>query len=690
MHLNCLYTKCLFTTFYSSATFYSFAALYSQRFSSYIFTIQHSVKKISIIIVNYNVQYFLEVCLHSVLRASKGIDAEIIVVDNHSADGSNEMVKANFPSVLLIENKDNKGFSKANNQAVAIAKGEYILFLNPDTVMPEDFLERTIGYMDAHPKAGALGPRLIDGKGVFAPDAKKSFPTLSVAIFKTTGLNKLFSRSPYINKYYAVHVQERETAAVEVLSGCCMLLRSSLLQQIGVAFDEDYFMYCEDVDLSFRVQQAGYENVYFPEATLIHYKGESTRKASLSYIRIFNEALSTFVRKHYSKANATLFIMLINIGIGLRAVWSFFKVFFKFFKTPIFDALLLLGVLVLMNELWVEGVKHLKPVEARTLYATFPVYILLWTLSIYLNGGYDQPYRGLRVMRGMMIGTIIILAYFGILSAEFRYSRAVILFSGALGAIGILGLRELLDWLGIAKVLRYNRVAKRAVIVASKEHYHQTAAMLHQVHYAPDIVGRVALSAQEADALTSLNELKPLLHALNVNEIVFCVDGLSYEDILKQMQSCGERYDYKIHIPGSRSFVGSNSSTSAGDLYTADKRFNITTFISMRNKRVFDVVSAFILLLLSPVLLFVISEKVALFANIFSVLIGRKTWVGYGQSYTHLPLMKESILPPYAMQQGFEPQQNVQYLAAMEYAEHYVVGIDFSLLLKNLKFIGKN
>jgi O-antigen biosynthesis protein len=648
------------------------------------------VKKISIVIVNYNVQYFLEVCLHSVMRACEGIDAEVIVVDNHSVDGSIEMVKANFPSVQLIENKDNKGFSKANNQAVALAKGAYILFLNPDTVLPEDFFKKTINYLDAHPEVGALGPRLIDGKGNFAPDSKKSFPTLSVAIFKTTGLNKIFSRSPRFNKYYAVHIQEQEIAPVEVLSGCCMFLRSSLLPIIGQAFDEDYFMYCEDVDLSFRVQQAGFLNIYFPETSIIHYKGESTRKASLSYIRIFNEALSTFVRKHYSKANATLFILLINMGIALRAVWSFCKVFFTFLKTPIFDALLLLATLLLMNQLWVEGVKHLRPVDATTLYATFPVYILLWTLSMYLNGAYDQPYRGLRVLRGMMIGTIIILAYFGILSAEFRYSRAVILFSGALGAIGILGLRELLDYLGIAKVLRYNRVAKRAVIVASKEHYHQIAAILHQVHYAPDIVGRIALLGKEQDALTHLSELKPLLHTLNIHEVVFCVDGLRYEDVLRQMQNCGDHYDYKIHLLGSRSFVGSNSSSSAGDLYTVDKRFNIATFISMRNKRVFDIVSAILLLIMSPVLFVMLAEKGKLLVNIFSVLVGKKTWIGYSASLTHLPRLKESILPPYAVQHGFEPEQNVQFLAAMEYAEHYVVGIDFALLLKNLHFIGKN
>jgi O-antigen biosynthesis protein len=648
------------------------------------------VKKISIIIVNYNVKYFLEVCLHSVQRATLGFDAEIIVVDNNSSDGSCEMVKKTFQDVLLIENKDNRGFSKANNQAVAIAQGAYILFLNPDTVMPEDFFRKTINYLDAHPEVGALGPRLIDGKGVFAPDAKKSFPTLSVAIFKTTGLNKIFSRSAYINKYYAVHIGEHETAEVEVLSGCCMFLRTSLLDKIGIAFDEDYFMYCEDVDLSYRVQLAGYKNIYFPEATLIHYKGESTRKASLSYIRIFNEALSTFVRKHYSKGNAALFIALINIGIVLRAVWSFVKNIFKFLKTPLFDALTLLALLLFMNHFWVEGFKNLKPVDNITLYATFPVYILLWIASMYLNGAYDQPYRALRSVRGMVIGTIIILAYFGMLAAEYRYSRAVILFTGALGSIALVSLHEVLNWLGIAKFVRYNQVPKRAVIVADENNYLLTAQTLEQVHYAPDIIGRISVNNETSNVLSNVQDMQPLLHALNINEVVFCINGLQYETVLHQMELCGAQYDYKIHLPGSLSFVGSNSSHSSGDLYTIDKRYNIATFISLRNKRVFDIVAALTLLLLSPFLLFIVQQPIGLLPNICNVLLGRKTWIGYGSDHKQLPKLKPGILPAYSLQQGFEPKNEVQLLAATEYAEHYVVGIDFALLLKNLKFIGKN
>jgi len=475
------------------------------------------------------------------------------------------------------------------------------------------------------------------------------------------------------------------------LSGCCMLVRRALLDQIGGAFDEDYFMYCEDVDLSWRIQQAGYQNIYYPEATLVHYKGESTRKATLSYIRIFNEALSTFVRKHYSKGNARLFIMLINVGIVMRAVWSFVKNIFRLLKTPLFDALVLVALLLLMNLVWVEGVKSLKPITPMTMYVTFPAYVLLWIVTMYFNGAYDQPYRALRVVRGMIMGTVIILAYFGMLSAEYRYSRAVILFTGALGALALPGLHEVLYWLGISRFVRYNQVPKRAVIVANDINYALTAATLEQVHYAPDIVGRIDTGdhAEAAASLGPIAVMKPLLHTLSINEVVFCINGLSYQEVLGQMEACGAAYEYKIHLPGSLSFVGSNSSHSAGDLYVIDKRYNIATFISARNKRVFDVVTSLLFLLLSPVLLLIVKEPSGLFSNIFSVLSGKKTWIGYSTEKNDLPPIRKSVLPAYSLQDAYQPPLSVQSLAETSYAEKYVVGIDFTLLLKNLKFLGK-
>ena len=647
--------------------------------------------KLSVIIVNYNVKYFLEVCLHSVFKAAAGIDTEVIVVDNDSKDDSCAMVRAKFPQAKLIENKDNKGFSKANNQGVAIAQGEYILFLNPDTVMPEDFFQRTLAYMDANPKAGALGPRLIDGKGTFAPDSKKSFPTLSVAIFKTTGIHKIFSKSPYFNKYYAVHIKERQTAPVEVLSGCCMLVRHSVIKEVGGAFDEDYFMYCEDVDLSYRIEKAGYDNIYYPEATLIHYKGESTRKATLQYVRIFNEALITFVKKHYSKKDARLFILFINIGIVLRAVLGVVKQVLRVLRMPLFDAVVLLLTLLFMKNFWVEHIKNIMPIPLSSMYATFPVYIVLWVVFMYLNGAYDQPYRALRVIRGMLIGTIVILAYYGLLQPELRYSRAIIIFTGFAGTVIMLGLHELFYRLGIFKFIPYDTLPKKAVIVSGEQEYQQTSATLRRVHYAPEVMGRISTDENLHDSLAVMPEMKQFLYTAGINEVIFCLNGLSYERIFEQMQHCGPAYDYKIHLPGSQSFVGSNSSHTSGDLYTIDRRFNLAAFSALRNKRMVDVVMSFMLLITFPLTMLPVKHKGAFIMNCIKVLFGQKTWVGYtavSAGNKHLPALRQGVVPPYFILSAYEPADAVKQHQDINYAQQYAPGGDLLLMLRNYKYLG--
>jgi O-antigen biosynthesis protein len=646
--------------------------------------------KVSVIIVNYNVKYFLEVCLHSVIRAAGGIATEVIVVDNNSTDGSCAMIKERFPQVILLENKDNKGFSKANNQAVAIAKGEYILFLNPDTVMPEHFLAKTIGYLDSHPEAGALGPRLIDGKGQFAPDSKKSFPSLSVAIFKTTGINKVFSKSPYINKYYAVHVGEREIAEVDVLSGCCMLVRKKAMSEAGGPFDEDYFMYCEDVDLSYRIQKAGYKNIYFPEVDLIHYKGESTRKMTLSYVRIFNEALVTFVKKHYTKQQASLFILFINAGIVLRAIMGTLKRGLKILHMPLFDTLILLITLYGIKEFWVNEVKNISPIQSSVVYATFPAYLLLWLLSLYFNGAYDQPYRALKVIRGMAFGTVIILAYYGLLPPEYRYSRAIIIFTGLSGTVILLGLHELLYRMGILRFIPYDTLPRKAVIVADESAYRQTAEVLRQVHYAPELTGRISPGADKKGALATIIEMKQLLYVTNVNEVIFCINGLTYNDVFAQMQQCGGAYEYKIHLPGGQSFVGSNSSATSGDLYTIDRRFNLADFGQLRNKRMVDLASSLIFVLLFPFILFLVKNPIGLLGNCFRVLFGKKTWIGYagGPNNSYLPKIREGIISPFNVLPGYEPSDEVKTNINMVYAQQYAPATDIGLLLKNYRFLG--
>ncbi len=645
--------------------------------------------KLSVIIVNYNVKYFLEVCLHSLLKAAAGIDTEVIVVDNNSSDDSCAMVRERFPSVKIIENKDNKGFSKANNQGVAIAKGEYILFLNPDTVMPEDFFARTLTYMDTHPEAGAIGPRLIDGKGQFAPDSKKSYPSLSVAIFKTTGINKLFKKSAYFNKYYAVHVGEHETAAVDVLSGCCMMVRRSAMDKAGGAFDEDYFMYCEDVDLSYRIEKAGYKNIYFPEADLIHYKGESTRKMTLSYVRIFNEALVTFVKKHYTKKEASMFVFFINAGIVLRAILGTVKRALKILHMPLFDALILLLTLWGIKNFWVSEVKNIMPIAPGVVYATFPVYIGLWLLSLYLNGAYDPPYRALKVTRGMIIGTVAILAYYGLLPPEYRYSRAIIIFSGFAGTVALLGLHEILYRMGILKFIPYDKLPRKAIIVANEAAYKQTADILQKVHYAPELSGRISPSTDATNALATLPEMKQLLYTTGVNEVIFCINGLTYTNVFKQMQHCGKNYEYKIHIVGSQSFVGSNSSSTSGDLYTIDSRFNLSDFAQVRNKRIVDMGAALLFLLTFPFTFFRVRKPGKFFINCIKVLAGARSWVGYADGpANYLPVIKKGIIHPYNILTGYEPGPEVKARINEAYAQHYSPGADITLLLKNYRYLG--
>ncbi|MCB0696903.1 MAG: glycosyltransferase, partial [Chitinophagaceae bacterium] len=625
--------------------------------------------KLSVIIVNYNVKYFIEVCLHSVLRAAEGIDTEVIVVDNNSKDDSCAMIKSRFPQVKLVENKDNLGFSKANNQGVAMATGEYILFVNPDTVMPEDFLQKMIGYMDSHPEAGSIGPRLIDGKGQYAPDGKKSFPSLSVAIFKTTGINKIFSKSTFFNKYYAVHVGEHETAEVDILSGCCMMVRHSLLKTIGGAFDEAYFMYCEDFDLCYRIQQAGYKNIYYPGVTLIHYKGESTRKTSISHVRIFNDALSVFVRKHYSKTNASLFIMLINVGIVLRAIFGVLKQVLKVLRMPLFDALILLGTLTVMTQFWVEEVKNILPIPLSSILKTFPVYILLWILSLYFNGAYDRSYRAVRVVRGMAIGTVAILAYYGLLPPELRYSRAIIIFTGFIGTVAMLGLHGLLYRLGIFRFIPYDELPGKGVIVATEQSYITTLQTLKHVTYSPDILGRVDPKEKQGTAIIGLQELRPFVRTAAIEEIIFSINGLKYKDVLDEMQRCGGAYEYKIHIPGSNSFVGSNSSHTSGDLYTLDKRYNLSDFAKQRNKRVIDVLSSSLFILFFPFMAFIVKKPGAFLSNIFRVLSGQCTWVSYAHAQPQLPVIRPGVVPPYRLLTDYQPDEAIQDTLDTTYAQ---------------------
>lgn len=282
--------------------------------------------KLSVIIVNYNVKHFLEQCLCSVERSVDGIDAEVIVVDNASHDGSVEYLQKRFANVRFIASDKNLGFARANNLAIRNSCGEYVLLLNPDTIVAEDTFADFIQFMDSHPDAGGCGAYMLRINGSFALESRRGLPTPFVAFCKMSGLSSIFPKSRTFGRYYMRYLNEHEANQIEIMSGAYMFLRKSVLDKIGL-LDEDFFMYGEDIDLSYRIMKAGYKNYFLP-SPILHYKGESTQKSTYRYVHTFYQAMQLFFNKHYSHYSFLVSIP-INTAIWTRAMLAYIGNQFK-------------------------------------------------------------------------------------------------------------------------------------------------------------------------------------------------------------------------------------------------------------------------------------------------------------------------------------------------------------------------
>ena len=266
--------------------------------------------RLSVVIVNYNVRLLLDECIKSVEKALDGIKGDIFVVDNNSSDGSVDYIRQRFPEVHLIANAENCGFARANNQAIRISDAEYILLLNPDTVVYENTLRGCLDFMDAHPEAGGVGVRMLTRDGDAAPESRRAVPTPWVAFLKMMGFTR---------RYYMSHLPWDKPARIEVVSGAFFFLRHKALDETGL-LDEDFFMYGEDIDLSFRLLKGGWQNWYLPY-DIIHYKGESTQKSSFRYVHVFYQAMLIFFRKHYAHLSF-LISFPIQTAIYFRALMA--------------------------------------------------------------------------------------------------------------------------------------------------------------------------------------------------------------------------------------------------------------------------------------------------------------------------------------------------------------------------------
>ena len=284
--------------------------------------------KLSIVIVNYNVKHLLEECLKTVCTACTNIEAEIFVIDNASTDGSKEYFQNKFQQVQFIWSDSNLGFAKANNRVLSLVTGSHILFLNPDTLVPADCFEQSLRFFQQHPDAGAIGVRMVDGAGKFLPESKRGLPNAWNTVCKMMGGPLLFPNSAVFAGYYAPSIDEKETGPVAVLSGAFLMVSKECLEAVK-GFDEDFFMYGEDIDISCRIEAAGFINYYVGNITITHLKGSSTQKSSSHYTQHFFDSMRIFVQKHYSRFHPLTY--LLYIGIETARLFSNIKrIFFRF------------------------------------------------------------------------------------------------------------------------------------------------------------------------------------------------------------------------------------------------------------------------------------------------------------------------------------------------------------------------
>ena len=662
--------------------------------------------KLSVIIVNYNVEHFLEQCLHSVIKSSQNIPYEIIVIDNSSVDGSIGMLKKKFPQVKLISNEKNVGFSCANNQGIKEATGEYVLLLNPDTVVQEDTFEKTLAFMDQHKEAGALGVMMLDGKGNFLPESKRGLPTPSVAFYKVFGLSKIFPKSKTFGRYHLGFLDKNKIHEVDILSGAFMLFRKTVLDKTGL-LDETFFMYGEDIDISYRVQLAGYKNFYFPETRIIHYKGESTKKSSANYVLVFYNAMRIFAKKHFAKDQAKLFSALIYIAIAVRATLALIKRFIERIFVPLFDAVLIYAGLLFIKDYYEHNIKFVSggAYPDNLVLAAFAVYVFIWVSSIFISGGYDKPIRLQKITRGIFLGTGIILALYALLPETYRFSRALILIGTGWVAISMLGTRTLFHLLRIKAFMLEGSNSKRIAIAGNEEEYKRILSLLKESSIktafagfiSTEVTGNISEQNNVLNYLGKFSQLEEIISIYKINEVIFCAKNLSAEKIIDAMSAQeNTSVEFKIAPRESLSIIGSNSIDTAGDLYTIDIN-SVNKPANKRKKRIIDIASSLFFIPLLPILFFIVKSPINFIGNIFKVLFGFNTWVGTIPSPPQSRLLNKEkqeglragILSPADALKSNHITPDIAERLNKVYAKDYSARNDISIILKGIRKLGK-
>jgi hypothetical protein len=534
---------------------------------------------------------------------------------------------------------------------------------------------------------------MLDGKGNFLPESKRGLPTPAVAFYKIFGLAKLFPQSKKFGQYHLTYLDKNKNHAVDILSGAFMLMRKETLDKVGL-LDETFFMYGEDIDLSYRITQGGYKNYYFADSSIIHYKGESTKKSSVNYVIVFYKAMAIFAKKHFSQSHARTFHFLIHIAIYLRAGAAIATRFIKQLFFPAIDFALILNGLYLCKTVYELQFK-LYPnfYTAEILNFFFPIYTLVWMFFVYLNGGYDTPLKITKPIRGVLTGTILILVIYSLLPEDYRFSRALILIGSIYTMLLYLLSRLLYNALGIKKFkLGGHKANARIAIIGSETEFNRVNDLLKNTNIKSEFIGFISNESNGVKNAAYIGHFHQISEAIDVhqlNEIIFCARDISSQHIIDNMITLVNKgVEFKIAPPESLSIIGSNSIDTAGDLYMIDVN-NVGRPENRREKRLLDLVVGFAVLSFSWLLIWFQKNKLNFFPNVFKVLFGAYSWVGYGKSRRKdLPEIRPSVLTPADNLTGDINDERINK-TFLNYSKNYQIENDLKIIYAQWRNLGR-
>jgi hypothetical protein len=533
---------------------------------------------------------------------------------------------------------------------------------------------------------------MVDGQGNFLPESKRGLPTPWVAFYKIFGLAKIFPKSKKFGKYHLTYLDKDQTHQVEILSGAFMFMRKNVLDQIGL-LDEDYFMYGEDIDLSYRILKGGYKNYYLANTRIIHYKGESTKKTSVNYVFVFYKAMIIFAQKHFSSNHAGLFTLLINLAIYLRAFIAIITRFLKQAILPLMDASVIFIGMYFLKTYWEENHKWV-PGKYPTEYMTIavPAYVLIWLYSVFFSGGYDKPIKLSRIVTGVAFGTLLISALSNFVDA-YRFSKALIILGGIFSVIAIALNRFALHFLKYKNFNLEKGKTKRVVLIGNGAESKRVIKLLQEMNLDLNILGYLSTYKVEGSDhyhLGHLSQIQEIIKIYNIDEIIFCSKDIPANEIIEWMTQINSKIiEFKIVPDESNYIIGSNSKDRQGDFYTLNIELNIVNQNNRRKKRLLDVLLSSLFILSWPFIFWTTTRPGQFLLNALKVFVGKYSWVGFSENTKiNLPKIKKGIISPvtYISEEKIN-KQTIQRLNLL-YAKEYNLYTDVELIFRSWKVLG--